>query len=150
MKQRTKAQTVPLSRRRGRRGLVGAFAAAVALIIAASGCGGGDDSPTSPSGGGNSGTVAATVTITASGVSPSSVTVAPGSRVTFVNNDSRPHEPASDPHPTHGSCPPLDQIGFIAAGQSRTSGNLNTAGTCSYHDHLNDGDTRLRGTVRVQ
>jgi plastocyanin len=78
------------------------------------------------------------------------VTVAPGSRVTFVNNDSRPHEPASDPHPTHGSCPPLDQIGFIAAGQSRTSGNLNTAGTCSYHDHINDTDARLRGSVRVQ
>jgi plastocyanin len=78
------------------------------------------------------------------------VTVAPGSRVTFVNSDNRPHEPASDPHPTHGSCPPIDQIGFIAAGQSRTSGNLNTTGTCSYHDHLNDGDARLRGTIRVQ
>jgi plastocyanin len=150
MNQRTKAQTVPLSRRRGRRGLVGVFAAAAALSIAAAGCGGGDDSPTAPSDGGSGGPVTATVTITASGVSPSSVTVAPGSRVTFVNNDSRPHEPASDPHPTHGSCPPLDQIGFIAAGQSRTSGNLNTAGTCSYHDHLNDGDARLRGTVRVQ
>jgi plastocyanin len=110
----------------------------------------GDDSPTAPSGGGNSGPVAATITITATGVSPSSVTVAPGSRVTFVNNDNRPHEPASDPHPTHGSCPPIDQIGFIAAGQSRTSGNLNTAGTCSYHDHLNEGDARLRGTIRVQ
>ena len=130
--------------------LVGA-AAGLALTISA--CGD-SDSPTAPSGGGdgggNSGAVAATITITASGVSPTSVTVAPGSRVTFVNNDSRPHEPASDPHPTHGSCPPLDQIGFISAGQSRTSGNLNTTGTCSYHDHLNDGDARLRGTIRVQ
>ena len=128
-----------------------AVAAGVALTVSA--CGG-SDSPTAPSGGGggggNSGPVAATITITASGVSPTSVTVAPGSRVTFVNNDSRPHEPASDPHPTHGSCPPIDQVGFIAANQSRTSGNLNTAGTCSYHDHLNDGDARLRGTIRVQ
>jgi plastocyanin len=128
--------------------------AAAGLALTISACGG-SDSPTAPSGGGgggggNSGAVAATITITASGVSPTSVTVAPGSRVTFVNNDSRPHEPASDPHPTHGSCPPLDQIGFISAGQSRTSGNLNTTGTCSYHDHLNDGDARLRGTIRVQ
>ncbi len=135
--------------------MLAGFAAAAALSVAVAGCGG-DDSPTAPTGptaptdGGSGGPVTATITITASGVSPSSVTVAPGSRVTFVNNDSRPHEPASDPHPTHGSCPPLDQIGFIAAGQSRTSGNLNTAGTCSYHDHLNDGDARLRGIVRVQ
>ena len=121
-----------------------------ALLAMTAACGGGgDDSPTAPSGGG-SGPVTATITYTASGVSPNSVTVAPGSRVTFVNNDSRPHEPASDPHPTHGSCPPLDQIGFIAAGQSRTSGNLNTTGTCAYHDHLNDTTANLRGTVRVQ
>lgn len=143
----TKAQRLTSSRRRGRRGLAVLLAAA-ALSVAA-GCSG-DDSPTAPSDGGSGGAVGATITITASGVSPTSVTVAPGSRVTFVNNDSRPHEPASDPHPTHGSCPPIDQIGFIAAGQSRTSGNLNTAGTCNYHDHLNDGDARLRGTVRVQ
>lgn len=127
------------------------FAVTAGLALTIGACGG-SDSPTAPSGGGggNTGPVTATITITATGVSPSSVTVAPGSRVTFVNNDSRPHEPASDPHPTHGSCPPLDQVGFISAGQSRTSGNLNTVGTCAYHDHLNDGDARLRGTVRVQ
>jgi plastocyanin len=129
----------------------GLFALAAVLSVAAS-CSS-DDSPTAPSGGGGGSTggpVAATITITASGLSPTSVTVAPGSRVTFVNSDNRPHEPASDPHPTHGSCPPIDQTGFIAAGQSRTTGNLNTTGTCSFHDHLNDGDARLRGTIRVQ
>ena len=120
---------------------------AVLLAVTAA-CG--DDSPTSPSGGGSGGPIGATITITASGVSPSSVTVAAGSRVTFTNNDSRPHEPASDPHPTHGSGPPIDQIGSIAAGQSRTSGNLNTVGTCGYHDHINDQNASLRGTIRVQ
>jgi plastocyanin len=124
------------------------FVAAAGLSVTLAACGG-SDSPTGPSDGGGSGAIT-TITITSTGVSPASVTVAPGSRVTFVNSDSRPHEPASDPHPTHGSCPPIDQIGFIAAGQSRTSGNLNTPGTCSYHDHLNDGDARLRGTIRVQ
>jgi plastocyanin len=126
-----------------------AYFGIAALMIMTAACGG-DDSPTSPSGGGSGGPIAATITITASGVSPNSVTVAPGSRVTFTNNDSRPHEPASDPHPTHGSCPPIDQIGSIAAGQSRTSGNLNTTGTCTYHDHLNDTNASLRGTIRVQ
>jgi plastocyanin len=124
------------------------FAGIAALVTAAAACG--DDSPTSPSNGGTSGPVGATITITAAGVSPNSVTVSPGSRVTFVNNDNRPHEPASDPHPTHGSGPPIDQIGSIAAGQNRTSGNLNTAGTCTYHDHLNDTNASLRGTIRVQ
>ncbi len=127
-----------------------ALLAALASAVTAAACGGGD-SPTAPSNGGGDGSpIAATITITANGVSPTSVTVAPGSRVTFVNNDNRPHEPASDPHPTHGSCPAIDQTGAIGAGQSRTTGNLNTVGTCAYHDHLNDGDARLRGTIRVQ
>lgn len=129
-----------------------ALLAALAWGVTAAACGGGD-SPTAPSdgdGGGGGSPIAATITITANGVAPSSVTVAPGSRVMFVNNDNRPHEPASDPHPTHGSCPAIEQTGAIGAGQSRTSGNLNTVGTCTYHDHLNDGDARLRGTIRVQ
>ena len=108
---------------------------------------GGDDSGPGPSD--NPGTIAATVTITASGVSPASVTVAVGSRVTFQNNDTRGHAPASDPHPTHGSCRAIDQIGTIPAGQSRTSGNL-TGGTCTYHDHDTDADPRYNGTIRVQ
>ena len=27
---------------------------------------------------------------------------------------------------------------------------LNTVMVCTYHDHLNDGDARLKGTIRVQ
>ena len=121
------------------------LAAALALTLAA--CGSDNGGPGGPS---NPGTIAATVTITSTGVSPASVTVPAGSRITFQNNDNRPHEPASDPHPTHGSCPPLDQIGQIAAGQSRTSGNFNTTGTCRYHDHLFDTNAAYNGTVIVQ
>lgn len=119
-----------------------------ALTLAA--CG--SDGDPSPGGGpsDNPGTIAATVTITAGGVSPASVTVAPGSRVMFQNNDTRGHAPASDPHPTHGSCLALDQIGTIPAGQSRASGNFNTATTCSYHDHDTNADPRYNGTIRVQ
>src|SRR6476620_9182471 len=84
-------------------------------------------SSTSPGGGGTAvivrdggtgGASGATVTMTSNGVSPASVTVAVGQTVTFVNNDSRSHEMASNPHPQHGSCPSLEAgLGVIAAGQ---------------------------------
>jgi plastocyanin len=127
----------------------------VALALLASACGGGNDNPgTGPSGGGGGGggtggTVAATITITAAGVSPSSVTVSPGSRVTFVNNDSRPHDMNSDPHPEHTDCPEIN-VGFLAAGQSGTTQNLNRVRTCGFHDHNQPDVQSLKGTIRVQ
>jgi plastocyanin len=135
------------------------FAAAfsiVALALLASACGGGNDNPgTGPSGGsggtggGGGGTSAATITITAAGVSPSTVTVSAGSRVTFVNNDGRPHDMNSDPHPEHTDCPEIN-VGFLSAGQSGTTQNLNRVRTCGFHDH-NQPDVRsLQGTIRVQ
>jgi plastocyanin len=121
-----------------------AWAAAGALTIAA--CGG-SDSPTGPSGGGTS---AATITIGADGrVSPSSVTVPLGSRVTFVNNHSQPHEMSSDPHPEHNQCPDIN-VGTLQPGQSRPTQNLTTARTCGFHDHLRETDTGLQGTIRIQ
>jgi plastocyanin len=125
-----------------------ALAALVAAAVA-SGCGG-SDSPTSPSGGGGGGgsTNTTTVTITASGVSPKDITVAVGSRVTFVNSDSQPHDMASDPHPEHTDCPPL--VAFAAPGQSGTTQNLNTVRTCRFHDHNQPSNSNLQGTVRIQ
>ena len=129
-------------------------AAIVLLALSASACGGGDDDPgTGPSGGGGGGgtggTVAATITITASGVSPREVTVAPGSRVTFVNSDSRPHDMASDPHPEHTNCSEIN-VGFLQAGQSGTTQNLNRVRTCGFHDHNQPDVASLQGTIRIQ
>lgn len=92
----------------------------------------------------------ATITITSSGVSPQNVTVTVGGRVTFVNNDTRAHDMASNPHPGHTDCPELNSVGFLTPGQSRTSGNLNTRRTCGFHDHNRDADPTLRGTVTIQ
>ena len=78
------------------------------------------------------------------------MTVSVGSRVTFVNNDSRVHDMNSDPHPSHTACPELNQVGFLTAGQSRTSGNLNTVRTCGFHDHGLSTDTSLQGTITIQ
>ena len=91
-----------------------------------------------------------TVTITSSGISPKSNQISVGSRVKFVNNDSRSHDMTSDPHPEHTLCPEINQVGFLAAGQSRETGNLVTTRTCGYHDHDNPGATSLQGNIVIK
>jgi plastocyanin len=126
-------------------------AATFAAALFAAGCGGSDS--TGPSSGGNSGgggsTNTTTITLTSSGASPRDITVAIGSRVTFVNNDSQPHDMDSNPHPEHTDCPALN-IGFIAAGQQGVSQNLNAARTCGFHDHNQPSNTNFQGTIRIQ
>jgi plastocyanin len=117
-------------------------------------CGGGGDdggpsTPTGPSGSG-SGASAATITIGASGsVSPSTVSIPRGSRVTFVNDHTQSHTMSSNPHPVHNDCPPLN-LATLGPGQSRESGILNTARTCGFHDHDDPTNPGLMGTVTVQ
>ena len=36
-------------------------------------------------------------------------------RLTFVNNDSTPHDMSSDPHPEHTGCPEIT-VGFVPTG----------------------------------
>jgi plastocyanin len=126
--------------------------AVVGLIALAVACGGGSSSPSSPSPSPTTTpTPATTITISASGVvSPRDITVAPGSRVTFVNNDSRSHEMNSDPHPDHTDCREINAISFIAAGQTKLTDNLNTVRTCGFHDHNQPSNASLQGTIRIQ
>jgi plastocyanin len=92
-----------------------------------------------------------TITIGAGGVvSPKVLTVAAGTRVTFVNNDSRAHDMSSDPHPDHTDCPEINQAGFLTPGQSRQTGNLNTRRTCGFHDHILFTDQNLMGSIVIQ
>jgi plastocyanin len=128
-------------------------AAMVTVLPSCGSSGGGGSTPTQPSGGsggGGTGASSATITITANGVSPSTVTIAAGGRVTFVNNDSRAHDMASDPHPEHTACPALNDVGFLSPGQQRTSGNLTTVRTCAFHDHNQPDVRNLTGTVVIQ
>ena len=128
-------------------------AAALAAVCVATACGGSSTGPSNDNGGGGSGgggsTNTTTITITSAGASPRDITVSVGSRVTFVNNDSRPHEMNSDPHPSHEDCPALN-IGFIAAGAQGISQNLNTVRTCGFHDHNQPSNTDLQGVIRIQ
>ena len=128
-----------------------AVACALCLaVLTAVSCGGGGSGVTPSSPTPTPAPSGATITITSSGVSPRSVTVAAGSRVTFVNNDSRVHDMASNPHPAHTDCPAINQAGFLQPAQSRETGNLNTVRTCGYHDHSRESDTSLQGTIVIQ
>jgi plastocyanin len=120
-----------------------ALGAAAALAAATLACGGNNSSPTpAPSG--------PTISITSMGVTPKALTVTRGSQVTFVNNDSRPHFMQSDPHPEHTDCPEINSVGTLSPGQSRQTGNLNTARTCGYHDHNDAENANLRGSIVIQ
>ena len=91
-----------------------------------------------------------TVTITAAGVSPKQLEIAVGGRVAFTNNDSIPHEMASDPHPTHENCPPINEVSALPAGQSRQTGVFTVARTCGYHDHGQSTNPSLQGTIVIR
>jgi hypothetical protein len=60
------------------------------------------------------------------------------------------HNDRRHPHPTHGDCPEIDQVAFLSPGQSKQTGNLNTARTCGFHDHTDAFNTALQGTITVQ
>lgn len=124
--------------------------AALLAAVSLTSCGGdGYSSPSGPSGGSSPGPVGATVTISPNGVSPKSVTVSAGQSIAIVNNNSRSHDIASDPHLAHTDCPPLN-MGRISPSQSRTSAAFTTRRTCGYHDHDDPENEIWRGQVIVQ
>jgi plastocyanin len=86
------------------------------------------------------------VLITSSGFIPSTLTIKVGDTVTFVNKDSKPHWPASDPHPTHTNYPGFDALRPLKTGESY-SFTFTKQGAWGYHDHLNPS---LRGTIIVE
>lgn len=131
---------------------VGVAAAACVFLLGAA-CGKGSPGAPSTSTTTSAGGANTTITIMNNAVSPKTLTVMRGTQVTFVNNDNRNHEMNSDPHPDHTgptACTEINQVGFLQPGQRRETGNLNTARTCTYHDHIQDSNTALQGTIIVQ
>ncbi len=135
-------------------------ALALAAFIAAACNGSTPLAPTAPTpppaapvanpGGNPGGTPAsATITITAAGIDPKTVTVTRGGTVVFTNSDSVAHFPASNPHPAHTDCPEVT-IGSLAPGQSKATQVLNTARVCGFHDHNNPQNDALKGTITIQ
>ena len=116
-------------------------------LVTVAGCGSsGGGTPTPPTSPGGSVTV---ITITAGGASPRDVTVALGTRIRWVNNDTRNHEMSSDPHPEHNLCPEMNSR-LLPPGQSHETNNLVTARTCGFHDHLHPEQVNLTGTITIR
>jgi plastocyanin len=140
---------VPRAIRTGLRLL--ALGLVVAGVLAIGACGSGSSSPnplgsppaTPPPGG------AATFNIVAGVVSPRQVEINVGQRVAFVNNDTSAHEIASDPHPVHTDCPPINDVGGLAPGTARLTGAFTIPRTCGFHDHGQPDNTSLQGTIII-
>ena len=114
------------------------------LLAVLAACGGNNN----PSGPSNSNVQ--TITITAAGANPRNVQVSQGERVRFTNNDNRPHDMTSDPHPEHTDCPELNQVGLLQPGQSRETNNLVQPKTCGFHDHSNPDTATLKGQIVIR
>lgn len=92
----------------------------------------------------------ATITISATGATPREVTISAGGRVTFINQNSAPHDMNSDPHPSHEDCVPMNAVAFLAAGQTKQTDPFPLARSCGFHDHNQPTDTSLQGRIIIQ
>jgi len=86
------------------------------------------------------------IVMTVNGFSPASVTINKGDTVKFTNNDSSPHWPASNPHPSHTDYPGFDALKPIPPNQSY-SFQFERLGKFGFHDHL---DPSLGGSITVE
>ena len=123
------------------------FALVSAGLAFACGGGGGYTQPAAPSTPA-SGTIGATIHITATGVVPNDVTIEPGQRVRFVNDDTRPHQIQTNPHLFHTDCPP-NNIAILNPGQSAETTAFEEAKGCGYHNHLLPDTASYYGVIRV-
>jgi plastocyanin len=91
----------------------------------------------------------AIVTISPSGVVPKEVTVARGGTVTFVNDNTRPHDIFSDPDHAGTDCPAVNNVGFLVPGRRGETAPLEIVRRCGYHDHFAMTDQAFRGVIVV-
>jgi plastocyanin len=117
------------------------------LLLLITSCGGGSGPATGPDPAASS---EPTVNVTARGFEPPNVTVAAGGRVRFQNLDDRTHSIASNPIDTHTDCPPINEVGLLVPGQTKTTGRLPEARTCAYHDELSEASQLLTGSITIR
>lgn len=86
------------------------------------------------------------VVVTTAGFNPKTIEITAGSTATWVNNGTVATQVASTPHPIHTDYPPLNSVGIIQPGQSKSL-KFDKAGTYRYHNHLNPASL---GTVIVK
>lgn len=94
--------------------------------------------------------LSATVRLTAEGPEPAVVTINVGGRVTFLNDDARPHEIASDPYLRHEECPAINFVGFLAPRKQGVTRIFEKVWFCGFHDHLDPTGISGRIDVRIE
>lgn len=92
-------------------------------------------------------TSAANVQIGDTAFTPGTVRIKQGQSVTWTNTDTRLHQVAADPYPSHSKLPSLFSEESLATNESYTF-TFDKAGTYTYHDPLNP--TTLKATVIVE
>lgn len=88
------------------------------------------------------------INITKDGVSAKTLTIKTGDTVKFINNDDKPHWPATGSHPSHSICPGFDSLRGLQKGEIYLF-TFTVAKECPFHDHLNAGDPNLMGKIIV-
>ena len=92
-----------------------------------------------------------TISVTATGFKPKESEIALGGRARFENIDDRLHSIASNPLISHADCPPINEVGVLVPGQSKSTGAFTEAKTCGYHDTASEGTGQLlMGTITVR
>lgn len=87
----------------------------------------------------------ASIAYSASGFSPSTITVKSGDTVAIKNTSSTDMQFDSDPHPVHSDDTDLN-AGLVSPGQTLTF-TVTKKGTFGYHNHL---DPSQRGTIVIK
>lgn len=73
-----------------------------------------------------------------------------GSRLTFVNQNTIPHDIQSGPPHLHTDCPEIGGAGFLVPGQTKSTDPLNRLVSCTFHDHHYETDLRFSGRIVVE
>jgi plastocyanin len=91
--------------------------------------------------------VNAQIEITAARISPVTLRIKAGQSVMWVNQDSEPHQIASDPYPAEDTLPALNSLEPLATGESYTY-VFERSGSYTYHDHSHP--LAFKGTIIVE
>lgn len=86
------------------------------------------------------------IQMTTKGFVPATQKVKRGDQITFVNNDTEEHWPASDVHPSHRDCPGFDARRGLGSGEKYTF-EYKYDRDCYYHDHLKPS---LKGELELE
>jgi hypothetical protein len=116
---------------------------AVISLLCLAGCG-----YSSPSGTTFTTMTVTTITLSSTGVSPKASSVFGGSSVNILNDDSVPHQLASNPIPGQTDCPELNSP-MLSPGDAFLASIANRDETCGFNDILNPTDSNFQGTITV-